>query len=372
MSLAKYGAVCNIPREQRFQVTADELLVGLGLGQHATVELHGLKKVELNGRQGTVVGYNPESQRWTVRLHHDQSEVALLGTKLVVERAARTGTFKMETLVIDVRDNEDFVNYHIPGAINIPYSKMFMEQERTLSKLREWNLATTRIVTYATHDSKFIHTTVGRDLSASNWLWEIMGHPLTMLATLSGGFSGWVKEGRPVEAGSMSDSGPRKIFVSDDVPKAFSGDKDAYLRASEKEAAMESKAVLNAQTSHTDSSAITSRAEPSQQAQGSSVAAVKAAEKVPEAPCLWEVVGGADKGGIVVRKGRDTASEQDPQRLATGALVEQCELAGDRLHYVLRSGEGPSQGWVSIRLKTKNLLAKTARCLEAQANATPS
>ena len=26
-----------------------------------------------------------------------------------------------------------------------------MEQERTLSKLREWNLATTRIVTYATH-----------------------------------------------------------------------------------------------------------------------------------------------------------------------------------------------------------------------------
>ena len=49
--------------------------------------------------------------------------------------------------------------------------------------------------------------------------------------------------------------------MSDDVPKAFSGDKDAYLRASEKEAAMESKAVLNAQTSHTDSSAITSRAD---------------------------------------------------------------------------------------------------------------
>ena len=42
----------------------------------------------------------------------------------MVERAARTGTFKMETLVIDVRDNEDFVNYHIPGAINIPYSNL--------------------------------------------------------------------------------------------------------------------------------------------------------------------------------------------------------------------------------------------------------
>ena len=31
------------------------------------------------------------------------------------------------------------------------------------------------IVTYATHDSKYIHTTVGRDLSASNWLWEVLG-----------------------------------------------------------------------------------------------------------------------------------------------------------------------------------------------------
>ncbi|CAE7021752.1 unnamed protein product [Symbiodinium sp. KB8] len=199
MSLAKYGAVCNIPREQRFQVTPEELLVGLGLGQHAMVELHGLKKAELNGKQGTVVGYNPETQRWTVRLHDDHSEVALLGTKLVVERAARTGTFRLETLLIDVRDNEDFVNYHIPGAINIPYSKMFMDQQRTLSKLKEWNLATTRIVTYATHDSKFIHTTVGRDLSASNWLWEILGHQLAMLATLSGGFAGWVKAGYLVE-----------------------------------------------------------------------------------------------------------------------------------------------------------------------------
>lgn len=362
MSLAKYGAVCNIPREQRFQVTPDELLVGLGLGQHATVELHGLKKAELNSKQGTVVGYNPQTQRWTVRLHDGKSEVALLSTKLVVERAARTGTFRLETLLIDVRDNEDFVNYHIPGAINIPYSKMFMDQQRTLSKLKEWNLATTRIVTYATHDSKFIHTTVGRDLSASNWLWEILGHPLTMLATLSGGFAGWVKEGRPVEAGSMSEGGPRKIFVSEDVPKAFSGDKDAYLRASEKEAAGEAKPVSDIEElrKHADSSAIGE--EPAQKT------AVKAASEVLEGPSMWEVVGGADKGGIVVRKSRDTASEQEPQRLATGALIEQRQLVGERLHYVLHRGEGPIEGWVSIRLKTKDLVVKTSRCLPAEAN----
>ena len=35
----------------------------------------------------------------------------------------------------------------------------------------------------------------------------------------------------------------RKIFVSEDVPKAFSGDRDAYLRASEKEAAAEATPV---------------------------------------------------------------------------------------------------------------------------------
>eukprot|EP00439_Symbiodinium_sp_Y106_P041523 s3440_g5.t1 len=35
----------------------------------------------------------------------------------------------------------------------------------------------------------------------------------------------------------------------------------------------------------------------------------------------WEVVGGADKGGILVRKGQDLKSEQLADRLSTGALV---------------------------------------------------
>eukprot|EP00971_Amphidinium_carterae_P019734 388827-Amphidinium_carterae.1 len=50
--------------------------------------------------------------------------------------------------------------------------------------------------------------------------------------------------------------------------------------------------------------------------------------------CVWASVGsillsGADKGGIVVRTGRDTTTEQCAERLATGAIVEEVDLAGD-------------------------------------------
>jgi len=70
----------------------------------------------------------------------------------------------------------------------------------------------------------------------------------------------------------------------------------------------------------------------------------------------WEVVGGGDKGGIIVRQGKELASPQERQRLATGAIVETIEQEGDRLHYALLQGDGPRKGWVSIRLKDKVLL----------------
>ncbi|CAE7885358.1 unnamed protein product, partial [Symbiodinium microadriaticum] len=55
----------------------------------------------------------------------------------------------------------------------------------------------------------------------------------------------------------------------------------------------------------------------------------------PEHACQraqqWKVVGGVGKGGIIVRSSHDLQSEQLPERLATGSLVEQEELVGDRL-----------------------------------------
>ncbi|CAE8584121.1 unnamed protein product [Polarella glacialis] len=73
----------------------------------------------------------------------------------------------------------------------------------------------------------------------------------------------------------------------------------------------------------------------------------------------WKVVGGADKGGILVRQGQALASPATDERLATDSVVEELQLAGDRLNYQLVKGTGPQTGWVSIRISGKDLLVKT-------------
>jgi len=73
---------------------------------------------------------------------------------------------------------------------------------------------------------------------------------------------------------------------------------------------------------------------------------------------VWIVVGGASNGGILVRAGQDLASAQKSDRLGTGSRVRQQALIGERLHYELLQGTGPSSGWVSTKLKDKDLLIK--------------
>ncbi|CAE7225638.1 unnamed protein product [Symbiodinium necroappetens] len=71
----------------------------------------------------------------------------------------------------------------------------------------------------------------------------------------------------------------------------------------------------------------------------------------------WEVVGGAEKGGILVREGAELKARELQPRLGVGAVVEQVgELHGERLCYRKVSGPGPESGWVSIRVKDKQLL----------------
>mmetsp|Transcript_116805 Transcript_116805/g.260884 ORF Transcript_116805/g.260884 Transcript_116805/m.260884 type:complete len:659 (-) Transcript_116805:90-2066(-) len=72
-------------------------------------------------------------------------------------------------------------------------------------------------------------------------------------------------------------------------------------------------------------------------------------------PQLWEIVGGADKGGILVREKKSQNSAQLPSRLATGAAVEEIELVSDRLHYRKRYGAGPDEGWIGIKIGDKVL-----------------
>jgi len=84
-------------------------------------------------------------------------------------------------------------------------------------------------------------------------------------------------------------------------------------------------------------------------------------------PCVtsWEVFGGADKGGIVVRAGEDLKSQAFDERLATGSLIESVELRGQRLQYTLVSGSGPSEGWISLKVGGKDLVRPQPKNIDA-------
>eukprot|EP00930_Biecheleria_cincta_P044837 TRINITY_DN30889_c0_g1_i1.p1 TRINITY_DN30889_c0_g1~~TRINITY_DN30889_c0_g1_i1.p1 ORF type:complete len:486 (-),score=57.27 TRINITY_DN30889_c0_g1_i1:155-1612(-) len=80
---------------------------------------------------------------------------------------------------------------------------------------------------------------------------------------------------------------------------------------------------------------------------------------------IWVVVGGAGNGGIIVRAGEDLSSEKLEPRLEYGAVLEQIELAGSRLHYrkinnkdMKFSFTGPEEGWISMTLKGKPLVTQ--------------
>jgi len=87
---------------------------------------------------------------------------------------------------------------------------------------------------------------------------------------------------------------------------------------------------------------------------------------------IWEVVGGADRGGIVVRKAQELGSTVESLRLSTGALVLELELVGERLCYQLLEGSGPISGWVSTKLKEKQLVVRTGQYLAPGGGVAPS
>jgi len=69
----------------------------------------------------------------------------------------------------------------------------------------------------------------------------------------------------------------------------------------------------------------------------------------------WEVVGGVESGGILVRDGQSIKSVAIADRLSTGATIEQLDLKGDRLQYRLIEGKGPAEGWISIKISGREL-----------------
>jgi len=72
----------------------------------------------------------------------------------------------------------------------------------------------------------------------------------------------------------------------------------------------------------------------------------------------WEVVGGGEKGGIIVRTGKELTSAQGVERLSLGSTITCEELAGDRLRYSRITGSGPVTGWVSLSVGGKPLVRR--------------
>eukprot|EP00930_Biecheleria_cincta_P003657 TRINITY_DN104585_c0_g1_i1.p1 TRINITY_DN104585_c0_g1~~TRINITY_DN104585_c0_g1_i1.p1 ORF type:complete len:1011 (-),score=231.74 TRINITY_DN104585_c0_g1_i1:65-3046(-) len=81
---------------------------------------------------------------------------------------------------------------------------------------------------------------------------------------------------------------------------------------------------------------------------------------------LWHVLADLERGGLVVRQGPELGSAVDDLRLACGAVVEELEFCGGRLHYKLVTGSGPSTGWVTTTLRGKDLIVKTDEHCVAQ------
>eukprot|EP00929_Paragymnodinium_shiwhaense_P045798 TRINITY_DN23348_c0_g1_i2.p1 TRINITY_DN23348_c0_g1~~TRINITY_DN23348_c0_g1_i2.p1 ORF type:complete len:659 (+),score=29.10 TRINITY_DN23348_c0_g1_i2:172-2148(+) len=110
---------------------------------------------------------------------------------------------------------------------------------------------------------------------------------------------------------------------------------------------------------------------------------------------LWRVTGGR-RSGLIVREGFELTSRQydgidqlddeseseenydyEPWLLQRGAIVEELELVGNRLHYVLISGDGPPGGWVSLSITSaaggvKRLLEQVTQTRNQSASASSS
>jgi len=74
---------------------------------------------------------------------------------------------------------------------------------------------------------------------------------------------------------------------------------------------------------------------------------------------IWEVIGGQESGGILVRCGLELGSKPEAERLSFGALVEELSrTASGRMKYRRLTGRGPEAGWVSMTWKDRPLLMR--------------
>ena len=94
-------------------------------------------------------------------------------------------------LFIDAREDWEFAEGHIPGAINLPYEQAITDPAR----VEQIDQGDKPIVTYCGGGSCEISISVA---------WELLGVGKSHIAVYMGGFPEWVQAGHPVEKGEGS------------------------------------------------------------------------------------------------------------------------------------------------------------------------
>ena len=90
---------------------------------------------------------------------------------------------KNAVLVIDVRDADAFANGHIPGAVNVDYTKVLDQADRFKRETRT-------IVTYCA---------CAREMTSARAAVDLAAKGITGVKALVGGWDEWVQRGEKIE-----------------------------------------------------------------------------------------------------------------------------------------------------------------------------
>ncbi|MCX2731532.1 rhodanese-like domain-containing protein [Saccharopolyspora sp. NFXS83] len=92
------------------------------------------------------------------------------------------GTWRRGTRLVDVREPEEYVSGHVPGAVNVPLADVLATPGR-----------------FADEECYVICHSGGRSLKAA----EAMNAAGGRAVSVSGGTSGWIEAGHEVERGAQ-------------------------------------------------------------------------------------------------------------------------------------------------------------------------
>lgn len=117
------------------------------------------------------------------------SEAKQQVTLVTVDEAKRLIESKRDTLVVDVREKDEYLQGHIKGALHIPRGVLEMAVDRTTPAYDPRFADPSKTI--------IVHCAAGGRSAMVTLTMKIMG--FTNVCSMEGGYSGWEKAGYPIE-----------------------------------------------------------------------------------------------------------------------------------------------------------------------------